>query len=271
MWSGRFLNGRTAVTARPSDYPAEVLDMCDVSGMKTRVMTAAAAWVLVAMAVPAAAQTPPPPPVRPAAQGDAEETRTYSRWHLGLLSGAQQVERTGITGGGEFGVRIRRGLHIVVEGGWMSDVVTGSRINEINGYIDYVRTAYPALPVEGKIDGTAIFGLAGLRLIPDGKRPGESSGIRPYVMASAGMARVEYQPEFVIEGQTLSGAGISLYGVTLGRDLLGTTNKFAYSGGAGLIFGDTWYLDLGVRVTRIHTTDHPTTVKRLVIGMGRRF
>lgn len=247
-----------------------------MSELKTRVMTATAALVLVAMAVPVAAQTPPPPPVRPAAptaarQTDADETRPYSRWHMGLLSGAQQVERTGITGGAEFGVRLRRGLHIVVEGGWMSDVVTSSRINEINDYVDYVRTAYPALPVTGQIDGTAIFGMAGLRLIPDGKRPGESGGIRPYLMASAGLARVEYTPEFTIEGQTLSGGGIALYGVTLGRDLLGTTNKFAYSGGAGLIFGDTWYLDLGVRITRIHTTDHPTTVKRLVIGMGRRF
>jgi opacity protein-like surface antigen len=243
-----------------------------MSEMMTRVMTAAAALVLVAMAAPAAAQIPPPPPVRPAAQADDDDgTRPYSRWHMGLLSGAQQVERTGITGGAEFGVRIRKGLHIVVEGGWMSDVVTRSRIDEINGYVDYVRTAYPFSAATGKIDGTAIFGMAGLRLIPDGKRPGESGGIRPYAMISAGVARVEYAPEFTVEGQTLSGAGIGLYGVSLGRDLLGTTNKFAYSGGAGFIFGDTWYLDLGVRVTRIHTTDHPTTVKRLVIGMGRRF
>jgi len=248
--------------------------MCEVSEMKTRLLTAAGALLLVALAVPVAAQTPPPPPVRPATQtaGDDEQTRAYSKWHMGLLSGAQQVERTGVTGGGEFGVRLRRGLHIVVEGGWMSDVVTRSRIDEISGYVDYVRTAYPAsLPVTGEIDGTAIFGMAGLRLIPDGKRAGESSGVRPYLMASAGMARVEYTPEFVIEGNAVSGGGISSFGVTLGRDLLGTTNKFAYSGGAGLILGDTWYLDLGVRITRIHTTDHPTTVKRLVIGMGRRF
>jgi opacity protein-like surface antigen len=248
--------------------------MCEVSSMKTRLLTTAAAALLVAMAAPAAAQTLPPPPVRPVAQtADADEgTRPYSRWHLGLLSGAQQVERTGVTGGGEFGVRLRRGLHLVVEGGWMSDVVTKSRIDEINGYVDYVRTAYPAsLPVTGEIDGTAIFGMLGFRMIPDGKPVGESNGVRPYVMASAGIARVEYKPAFTVEGQAVSGGGISAFGVTLGRDLLGTTSKFAYSGGAGLILGDTWYLDLGVRITRIHTTDHPTTVKRLVIGMGRRF
>lgn len=248
--------------------------MCEVSVMKQRFVTVAAAALLATMALPVAAQTPPPAPPRAATQtaDDDDGTRPYSRWHLGLLSGAQQVERTGITGGLEFGVRLRRGLHLVVEGGWMSDVVTKSRIDEINGYVDYVRTAYPAsLPVTGEIDGTAIFGMAGFRLIPDGKRPGESGGIRPYLMANAGLARVEYTPTFSVEGQAVSGGGISQFGVTLGRDLLGTTNKFAYSGGAGLIFGDAWYLDLGVRITRIHTTDHPTTVKRLVIGMGRRF
>jgi hypothetical protein len=242
-----------------------------MSELKTRLMTAGAALLLVALAAPVAAQTPPPPPVRPAAQADEDETRPYSKWHLGLVGGAVQVERTGVTGGAEFGVRIRKGIHIVVEGGWMSDVVTSSRIDEINGYAEFVRTAYPWSGATGKIDGTAIFGMAGLRLIPDGKRPGESVGIRPYLMANAGVARVEYKPEFRVEGQPLSGAGIFQFGVTLGSDLLGTTNKFAYSGGAGLVIGDKWYLDLGVRVTRIHTTDHPTTVKRLVLGMGRRF
>lgn len=242
-----------------------------MSELKTRLMTAGAAMLLVAMAAPVAAQTPPPPPVRPAAQADDDEARLYSRWHMGVVAGAVQVKRTGIAGGAEFGVRLRKGLHLVVEGGWMSDVVTSSRIDEINGFADYIQTSYPWSGATAKIDGTAIFGMAGLRLIPDGKRPGESAGIRPYLMATAGVARVEYEPEFRIEGQALSGPAVSQFGVTLGRDLLGTTNKFAYSGGAGLVLGDRWYLDVGVRVTRIHTTDHPTTVKRLVIGMGRRF
>jgi len=82
---------------------------------------------------------------------------------------------------------------------------------------------------------------------------------------------VEYKPAFVVDGQPISGAGALVYNVAIGRDLMGTTNRFAYGGGAGIVFGDTWSLDLGARILRIHTTDHPTTVKRLVIGLGRRF
>lgn len=243
--------------------------------MTRRVTTMRMAMVVaglagVTWAAPAVAQT-----TRPAAaaarQADAdEERRPYSRWSLGLLSGAQQVERTGVTAGGELGVRLRKGIHLVVEGGWMSDVVTASRITEINDFAAYVRSAY-TVPATGTIDGPTLFGLAGLKIMPDGKPAGQSSGVRPYAMLAAGIARVEYKPTFVVDGQPVSGAGIVLYNVQLGKDLLGTTNRFAYSGGAGVVFGDTWYLDLGVRVTRIHTTDHPTTVKRIAIGMGRRF
>lgn len=243
-----------------------------MSEWKTPMKFMAATALLVAMTAPAAAQTLPVPSVRPSTpRADDSDSEPYRRWHLGVTMGAERVDRTGITGGGELGIRIRKGLHAVVEAGWMSDVVTRRRIDEINGYINYVRTAYPTTPFDGKIDGTALFGLVGVRLIPDGRRPGQGAGVRPYVMASAGIARVEYQPEFVVDGRAISGPGIGVFGVTLGRDLLGTTNRFAYSGGAGLVVGDAWYLDLGARVTRMQTTDHPTTVTRLIVGIGRRF
>lgn len=225
-----------------------------------------ATCVLAMIAAPAAAQTP-----APSRRGDGEETRApYSRWSLGLMSGAQEVGRTGITAGGELSVRLRKYVHLAVEGGWMSDVVTDSRRTEIDGYAVYIRDAY-RVPVTGAIDGPTLFGMAGLKFMPDGKPAGESTGLRPYLTLTAGMARVEYKPAFVIDGQPTSGAGLLTYNVAIGRDLMGTTNRFAYGGGAGLVFGETWYLDLGARIMRIHTTDHPTTVKRLVIGIGRRF
>lgn len=240
--------------------------MFRVSEMRTQAITTAAALLLLVAAVPAAAQ--PPAAVRPG--DDDERERPYSAWHMGILSGIQQVDQNGVTGGLEFGVRLRKFMHFVGEGGRMSDVVTPSRVNEVNSYVDFVRGAY-GLPTTGDIVAPALFGMVGLKLIPDGGPVGESAGVRPYLIASAGVARVEYKPSFTVDGQPVSGAGLVQYGVELGRDLLGTTLNVAYSGGGGVVFGNTWYLDLGVRVTRIHTTDHPTTVKRLVIGMGRRF
>ncbi len=213
--------------------------------------------VLLLLAVPATAQTPP--------QASGTAPVPVSAWYLGGLSGAGQVERTGPVAGVEFGVRLRQHVQVVVESGWMADIVTRSRIDEVAAFADYVARTQ-GLPTTSTIEGPALFAMAGLRLIPD-RSP---EGVRPYVMVSTGLARVEYKPVFTVDGNRVTG-GISLYGVTLGRDLLGTTNRFAYSAGAGIVFGDTWYLDMGLRLTRIHTTDHPTTVKRVVIAMGRRF
>jgi len=241
--------------------------MLRMSVMTRELIKTSLVLALLLMAIPAAAQVPAP--VRPG-DDDEDERRPYSRFHVGLLSGAQRVDTTGITAAGEFGVRLRRGLHLVVEGGWMSDITTASRRDEVNTYAQFVQGAY-GVPTSGVIESPTFFGMVGFRLIPDGKPAGESDGVRPYLSASAGLARVEYLPTFTVDGQAVSGPGLVLYGVELGRDLLGTTNRFAYSGAAGVVFGDTWYLDLGVRMTRIHTTDHPTTVTRLAIGMGRRF
>ena len=232
----------------------------------TRLQQIIAACVLTMIATPVAAQTPPPS--RP---GDDEEQRApYSRRSMGVVSGAQDVSRTGIAAGGTVTVRLRKFVHLAIEAGRLSDVVTSSRRTEIDGYAAYIRDAY-GVPVTADIEGPTVFGLAGLTFMPDGKPAGESSGIRPYVTVTAGVARVEYKPAFVVDGQPTSGAGVLVYNVAIGSDLMGTTNRFAYGGGAGFVFGETWYLDLGARVLRIHTTDHPTTVKRLVIGIGRRF
>ncbi len=233
-------------------------------------LTAAFGAVILLAPLTALAQTTLPPRPAPTAVADEDAAAPHSRWHLGVTSGATQVGRTSTLAGVDFGIRLRPGLHIVFEGGRMSDVVTQSRIDEANGYMAFVRDAYD-VTAEASMRGNALFAMAGLRLIPDGAARGEGSGVRPYATAMVGFARVEYNPRFLVDGQDISGGALGLYGVTLGRDLLGTTNKLAYSGGAGFIFGDTWYLDLGVRFTRIHTTDHATNVKRIVIGMGRRF
>ncbi len=232
---------------------------------------ALAGLAMCGWAADAAAQvTLPPRPASTQTNPDDEVRKPYSRWHLGVASGTTDVARTDTVAGIEFGIRLRRNLHVAFESGRMLDIVTQSRIDESQSYVDFVQSAY-GVPASGTMRGNAWYGLVGFRLIPDGAAWGEGNGIRPYVEATAGMARVEYNPRYNVDGTDISGAALQIYGVTLGKDLLGTTNRFMYSGGAGLKFGNTWYLDLGVRFTRINTTDHPTNVKRVFIGMGRRF
>lgn len=231
--------------------------------LKLAGLTRRAGVILLLATSPAVAQTTaaPAPQAAPARQAEPEPT---SKWYLGVLSGVQHVERTGPVAGGEFGIRLHGRLQVVVEGGRLKDVVSRRQIDEVASFGAYLQQTQ-GQPASGDIDAPALFGLVGLKWIHENK-----SGVRPYVLANAGVARVEFRPALVLNGDDVT-TSLSLLGVTLGRDLLGPGRYFAYGGGAGLVFGDTWYLDLGVRFTRINTPEHATDVRRASIGMGRRF
>lgn len=212
-------------------------------------------------AVPAAAQTPP----RPAATTPTPAPEPVSRGYVGIISGVQEVERREPLLGAEFGIRFRNNFWLTVEGGRLTDIATKSRLDEVAFYAAFVQRTR-GVTASGDITAPTLFALANVRFTAEKGW----QGLRPYVLAGAGAARVELKPEFQVDGQRVVGA-ISTYGITLGKDLLGTTNRFAWGGGVGVTSGDKWYLDLGIRVTRIHTTDHPTTVYRAHVGLGRRF
>jgi opacity protein-like surface antigen len=226
--------------------------------------------VIVVLAAGSAHGQTAPPPTPPPAQAPqvpvarSEAPLPGTKWFLGVSSGLQQVARTAPVLGGEFGIRLRKNVQVVVEGGWFKDVVTDSRIAELASFGTYLQQTQ-GLPATAEIDAPAWFGTVGLRYIYE-----NSSGVRPYILANAGLARVEFRPSFTLNNQRIS-SNVLQYGITLGRDLLGPGNHLAYSAGAGLVFGEKWYLDLGVRLTRIDTPDHATDVRRLTVGVGRRF
>ena len=235
-----------------------------VVGLAVGVFVALAAGTAHGQTTPPPAQVPvaAPAPQVPVAKSEAPLPGT--KWYLGVLSGIQVVSRSGPIAGGEFGIRLRKNVQVVVEGGWFKDVVTDNRVDEVKSFATYLQQTQ-GLPATGDIDAPAWFGAVGLRYIYE-----NSSGVRPYILANAGLARVEFRPSFTLNNQDIT-TSVSLYGVTLGRDLLGPGKHFMYSGGAGLVFGNKWYLDLGVRLTRINTPDHATNVRRLSVGVGRRF
>lgn len=225
-----------------------------------------AGMMIVLATMPAHGQTAPtqtPAPQVPVVRRE-EPPAPGTKWYLGALTGVQQVARNAPILGGEFGIRLRKNVQVVVEGGRFNDVVTDSRVAELATFVTYIQQTQ-GLPATGTIEAPTWFGNVGLRYIYE-----NTGGVRPYVLANAGIGRVEYRPKFTLNNRAIS-SNVSQYGVTLGRDLLGVGNHLAYGGGAGLIVGDRWYLDLGVRLTRIHTPDHATNVRRFSIGMGRRF
>ena len=233
-----------------------------VVGVAAAVMVVLAAGSAQGQTTPPAATPAPQAPQVPVARSEGPLPGT--KWYLGMLSGVQVVARSAPVLGGEFGVRLKKNVQVVVEGGWLKDVVTDSRIAELASFATYMQQTQ-GQPATSDIDGPAWFGTAGLRYIFE-----NSSGVRPYILANAGLARVEYRPSFTLNGRHIS-SNVAQYGITLGKDLLGAGNHFAYGGGAGLVFGNKWYLDLGVRLTRINTPDHHTDVRRLSVGIGRRF
>ena len=219
---------------------------------------------VLALAGAAQAQTvPPTAPAQTAAPARPAETPA-STWFLGALSGIQVVDHGAAVAGGEFGIRLRKNLQVVVGATRMWDVVTASRVDEVNSFASYLQQTQ-GKPASGTIDAPAWVATAGLRYIRE-----TTAGVRPYFMVDAGLGRVEYRPTFILNAVDITTA-VSQYGITLGRDLLGPGNHLAYGAGAGLVFGDKWYLDLGVRLTRINTPDHATDVRRISIGIGRRF
>lgn len=225
------------------------------------------AGIMVVLAAGSAQGQTPPAAAAPAPQVPVrrvEPPAPGTKWYLGALSGIQVVGRSAPIAGGEFGIRLRKNVQAVVEGGRFKDVVTDRRIEEVGTFATYLQQTQ-GLPATGDIDAPTWFGSVGVRYVYE-----NSSGFRPYVLAAAGLARVEFRPTFTLNNRNIT-TSVSQYGVTLGRDLLGPGKHLSYTGGAGLIFGEKWYLDLGVRVTRIDTPDHATNVRRLNIGIGRRF
>ncbi len=219
---------------------------------------------VLTLAGAAQAQTVPAPSPAQTTAPTLRQADTTSRWYLGALSGIQVVDYGAAVAGGEFGIRLRRNVQVLVGATHMWDVVTSNRVDEVNAFAGYLQQTQ-GKPASGSIDAPAWVATAGLRYIHETK-----VAVRPYVMVNVGMGRVEYRPTFILNALDVT-TSVSQFGVTLGRDLLGPGNHLAYGAGAGLVFGDKWYLDLGARLTRINTPGHETEVRSISIGMGRRF
>ena len=108
--------------------------------------------IVVLAAGSACGQTPPPtaPPAQapqvpvaapapqvPVAKSEAPPPGT--KWFLGVTSGFSRSRVPEPVLGGEFGIRVRKNVQVVVEGGWFKDVVTDSRIVELASFATYLQ------------------------------------------------------------------------------------------------------------------------------------
>jgi hypothetical protein len=186
-------------------------------------------------------------------------------WSVGLEAGAAVVQRVGAVGGLQVAVRPAARVSFVIEAAYVQDLATRRRsaladdvaasLGQLQGRQASARMAVPAVVFTG-----------GLRVALK-----TSGGVRPYVMAQAGIARATMEPTFVLAGADVTNA-LGQYGIALGSDLTGTTDRAAFVGGLGVLVGQNrWYLDASVRVLNVQLSDESTSAGAIVLGLGRRF
>jgi len=111
------------------------------------------------------------------------------------------------------------------------------------------------------------FGLGGIRfLFP------ASAKIEPYVRVGAGVASVQKNVTYTVNGTDVTG-NLPQYGIVLGTDLSGTETKMMLDFGGGVSWA-VWQklvVDLQYRYGHVFTDDEGINISRAGIGIGVRF
>jgi hypothetical protein len=226
--------------------------------MKRVIRAVVVSAALLMTAAPAMAQTAGAP-------APAAGAPSVNMFYVGVLAGIGAVENIGPLVGGEAGFRLKNGFDVVAEGGWQRDVVSRLRLGMTTPVISYLQSTQ-GKTAESKTTAPALFGMAGIRWVWE-----RESAVRPYVMATVGMATVEYKPTFTLAGLDITGS-LPTYGVTLGNDLAFKETKAAFGGGIGALYvNGRIYADAGLRLLSIQSTGQATNVTRAHIGVGVRF
>lgn len=220
-----------------------------------RIVSAAALAGALLSAVPAAAQAP------------AALTRGPSngRLFIGGSAGVGGAGKTSALAGGEFAFHLTDRIDVFGEGLGLQDLVTRPR-RALATAVGTALAASQGRAVSSSIKVPAFYGGGGIRIMFR-----NAGRVHPFVTVGGGMARLTLKPAFVLGGSDVT-ASLSQYGVTLGTDLSGTLMKPAVNGGVGVrTIHDRWYLDGGLRLTRVFTDDPRINYVGVGAGFGLRF
>jgi opacity protein-like surface antigen len=111
------------------------------------------------------------------------------------------------------------------------------------------------------------FGLGGIRfLFP------ASAKIEPYVRVGAGVASVQKNVTYTVNGTDVTG-NLPQYGIVLGTDLSGTETKMMldFGGGVSWAIWQKLVVDLQYRYGHVFADDEGINISRAGIGVGIRF
>lgn len=223
-------------------------------------LRAALVGVLTLVPLPAVAQTPAQPSQQPSGP-------SVNLWYIGANTGVAVVEKSGGIVGGEGGFRVWKNLDLVGEIVWMQNVVTRAQLDKANTIASYLSTTQ-GQPATSNVEVPATYWGLGARWVFEQVH---LARMRPYFLATFGSGYTNIKSTFTLGGADVTGS-LPQYGVTLGSDLAGKSNRFAVDTGGGVVWAfGSWYTDFGVRLVSLGGQDQRTNVARVVVGGGYRF
>ncbi len=189
------------------------------------------------------------------------------KYYVSFGGGGNFGDQSSGTFGGEAGYRLKSKIEIFIEAGRLADVSTGAMKDAASTITTYLNSLGIGT-ASSTLKTPANYGAVGVRYLFD-----TGSRYVPYVAATVGGANVNKETTFSVNGADVTAALPNPpYGVTLGQDLSGRTNKALITAGAGVRvpFGRL-FVDVNVRYGRIFTAGTGTNTTRLVGAIGYRF
>jgi hypothetical protein len=185
------------------------------------------------------------------------------RIFVGATGGVTLGNTTGGAFGGEVGFRFGDSVEFFGEGGRMTDVTTSDTEGAAQAVVDYLNTLGQGT-ASYSAETPVNYGAVGLRYLF------LAGPTEPYVAVSVGVANVERNTAFSLNGSDVTGQLPSL-GVALGEDLSGRTNNLltTVGGGVRIPLGSV-IVDVGARYGRIFT-DPGIDTFRVYAGVGFAF
>jgi len=202
-------------------------------------------------------------------QTSAQGESWTDKWLKGpTVTGAAGVTLTKKTGGlisGEVGKEIWPKTMITIEGGWMSSVVSSHRIDSASAIADYLAQTQ-GQPASASVKVPAGYGAVNVRRTVYSK-----PRYNVYALGGLGLAVTSPKSTFILGGTDVSGS-LAQYGVTLGKDLSGSSVGALINLGVGATYPyGKWVGDVSYRLTPMFTPGQATIVNRFVFGVGRKF
>jgi hypothetical protein len=221
----------------------------------------AAATLLVSQSV--FAQTPAP--AQPSEHKSfLDDLRTDTTVSVG--GGVTFTKRTGgIVYGEAVSKEYWKNIRFSLEGGWMSSVVNAARLDSMNTIASYLAQT------QGQTASGTLGVHAGYFAVNVRYTVLTKPKYHVYALGGTGFGVTTAKSTFTLGGTDVTGS-LDQYGVTLGKDLSGSSAGALLNLGVGVTYPHgKWVGDASYRLTPIFSAGAATVVNRLNVSVGYKF